>query len=98
MSALYDPAVRPEHVVVDCASRSEVRVPMTDEEWAAHRAQAAARVEQEAADIAAREQEARETMELAKAVAAHPDPVVQALAARLGIAAEPTGGVSDASR
>jgi hypothetical protein len=73
---------RPVHAVYDCAVGEQVEVPFTDAEWAEHKA----RIVQDGAE---REAAAKTDAELRAAVAAHPDPVVHALAARLGLAAAP---------
>lgn len=74
---------RPVHFVFDVGRQDEEGyqgeyIPVSNEEWRARDARAA----QEADDRAA--QEAAET-QLRDAVAAHPDPVVRELAARLGV-------------
>lgn len=69
---------RPVHRVVHVPTGAVTDTPVTDAEWdeIEARAAAAAKAEKQllAADAALRE-----------AVAAHPDPIVQALAARVGL-------------
>jgi hypothetical protein len=69
---------RPVHTVVDCSSGAVTHTPLTDDEWAEHRA-AGARAAAEA------EAGAAQRTELAAAAAAHPDPLVRELAARAGL-------------
>jgi hypothetical protein len=76
---------RPVHTVVDCSSGAVTHTPLTDDEWAEHRA-AGARAAAEAAqrtELAAAA--AAQRTELAAAAAAHPDPLVRELAARAGL-------------
>lgn len=70
---------RPVHVDIHVPTGAVTHTPITDEEWDAMRAA----TEQA---WAAERREFDKTAELRAAVAAHPDPVVQALAARAGLA------------
>jgi hypothetical protein len=72
---------RPVHVVVDCSGPEWVitETPLTDGEWAEHKRISA---EHEAATTAA----AANRVDLATQVAAHPDPLVQLLARKAGLA------------
>lgn len=73
-----DESQRPVQRVVDRVAGTVVDTPVTDAEWDeldAHVASAAAAAESQAAADAS----------LRAAVAAHPDPVVQALAQRAGL-------------
>lgn len=70
---------RPVHHAYDCSTGETTVTPFTDGEWAEHRKTAAT----EAASMAALQ---AEDEALRTAVAAHPDPVVQALAKRAGLA------------
>lgn len=69
---------RPVHHEYNCETGETTLTPMTDEEWEAHKANIAQfdqeRAQKEAAEAA-----------LKQAVAEHQDPIVQELAARLGI-------------
>lgn len=69
---------RPVHLEVDCATGKATRTPLTDDEWNERRAAEAQAVADEQARASADAQ-------LCAAVAAHPDPIVRELAARLGL-------------
>ena len=69
---------RPVHHEFNCSAGEVTITPMTDEEWAAYKAQAVEHATEQAAQQA-------EDDALRAAVAAHADPVVKALAGKLGI-------------
>lgn len=69
---------RPVHTEVNVETGETTHTPITDEEWADLK-------QREAAAIAATKQQEQEDQALREAVAAHPDPVVQALAKRAGL-------------
>lgn len=69
---------RPVHSEFNVATGEETHTPITDQEWADMRQR-----EQDA--IAAEKVRVAEEEALRTAVAAHPDPVVQALAKRAGL-------------
>ena len=69
-------AQRPVHTVVDCRSGEAVHTPLSDAEVAEQQSGMQAAAAAEAARTAA-------DAELRAQVAAHPDPLVQALAARV---------------
>jgi hypothetical protein len=69
---------RPVHRVVDCATGQAVDTPLTDQEWAEHKARSTAHA-QSLTEASAAE------VEFQAAVAAHTDPVTRELARRLGI-------------
>ncbi|HTK66559.1 MAG TPA: hypothetical protein VL595_29560 [Pseudonocardia sp.] len=77
--------VRPVHTVIDCGTREIVHTPLSDAEVAAQQVRVKAAADAEAAQVAA-------DAELRAQVAAHPDPLVQALAARL-LGTGPAGSV-----
>jgi hypothetical protein len=69
---------RPVHTVVDCSTGETTHTPLTDGQWSEHRRRAAEHA-------AAQKAQAAADAELAQTAAAHPDPLVQALARRAGI-------------
>jgi hypothetical protein len=69
---------RPVHVDINVSTGAVTHTAVTDEEWDELR-----RREQEA--VAAEAQQAADDDALRAAVAAHPDPVVQALAKKAGL-------------
>jgi hypothetical protein len=74
---------RPKHYIYDCELGEEVAVPVSDEEWADIK-------RREAEETAQRQADAVKERELLDAIINHPDPVVQALARRVGMT--PEGG------
>lgn len=68
--------VRPVHVAVDCATKTETSRPLSD-------AEVQAQQQRDTAEAAAQTARAKADADLKTAVAAHTDPVVKALAARL---------------
>lgn len=70
---------RPVHVEINVSTGAITHTPITDEEWDAMRLA-------EAEAVRAEEQSAESDRVLREAVAVHPDPVVQALAQRVGLA------------
>lgn len=69
---------RPVHTEVNVTTGETTHTPISDEEWADLK-------QREADAIAAAEKQEQEDQALRAAVAAHPDPVVQALAKRAGL-------------
>lgn len=78
------PEERPVHVVVDCRGSLKesdwaiTETPLTDAEWAEHK-------QRSAEHAAGLEAAAAERAQLAALAAAHPDPLVQALARLAGV-------------
>lgn len=70
---------RPVHHEVDCSTGQATLTPVTDEELEQIQARTTAAFAEQA-------EAAAEEAALRAAVAAHPDPLVKALAARLGLA------------
>ena len=69
---------RPVHSELNLTTGEEIHTPVTDEEWADMKAREAQALLDEA-------EKAKEDAALREAVAAHPDPIVQELARRLGL-------------
>lgn len=69
---------RPVHLEIDCTTGAVTHTPLTDLEW-----QEMQDREQQAVDDYTERQ--RQDLELRTAIQAHPDPVVQELAKRLGL-------------
>lgn len=72
------PEQRPVGLDVDCMTGAVTRTPLTDDEWAAQKTASARAAEAEKARITADRQ-------FSAAAAAHADPVVRALAKKMGV-------------
>jgi len=70
---------RPVHLVIDVSKGTRTEIPITDREWDEIEQRGRNQMDREAA-------EAAEAAATAAAVAAHPDPLVQLLARKAGLA------------